>query len=173
MVIETSRLLLREMNMGDAQDMLRLYSRPEVQKYTGESVITTLEGIYDKIDEKRKEYKKYGYGRWITFLKEDMQFVGWAGLSYLPEFDKIDLGYRFLTEFWGKGIATEVSKEILQYGFETLQLEEIIAIAMKENIASIKVMQKVGMQFDKYAPYEPGGEDYVWYTCSKNSILKS
>ena len=153
------------MDFHDASDMLRLHSHPEVQKYTGEALITTEEGIRDKIQEKRDDYQQYGYGRWLVLLKPEMQFTGWAGLAYLPEFDEIDLGYRFLPEFWGAGIATEASKAILKYGFEKLQLERIIAIAEKENTASTRVMEKAGMQFDKYAPYEPGGEDCTWYWC--------
>ena len=93
MILETERLILREMVPSDAEDMLRLHSHPEVQQYTGDPTIFTFEGIQDKIQEKTDEYRKYGYGRWVTFLKEGMQFVGWAGLSYLPEFDEIDLGH--------------------------------------------------------------------------------
>ncbi len=119
------------------------------------------------------DYKKYGYGRWAAFLKNEMQFVGWAGLAYLPEFDEIDLGYRFLPEYWGLGIATEASRAILNYGFDSLKLRRIVAIAIKENKASIRVMEKVGMEFDKIAPYEPGSEDALWYWCDKNLITKN
>ncbi|MBT8264256.1 MAG: GNAT family N-acetyltransferase [Muriicola sp.] len=170
MIIETERLLLRELVLTDAEDMLRLHSNSRVQKYTGEAVIISLEGIQDKIQEKKKEYENYGYGRWATILKNGNQFVGWAGLSYLPEFDEIDLGYRFLPEYWGMGLATEASRAILTYGFDKLNLKRIIAIAMKEHTASIRVMEKAGMQFDKYAPYEPEGEDYAWYWCNKQLI---
>lgn len=169
MILETERLILREMQPSDAEDMLRLHSNLQVQEYTGDPTIITLEGIHNKIEEKTREYRDYGYGRWVTILKEGMQFVGWAGLSYLPEFDEVDLGYRFLPEFWGKGLATEVSRAILKYGFNALQLERIIAMAMKENKASIRVMQKVGMQFEKLAPYEPGSIDVVWYFMDHNS----
>jgi ribosomal-protein-alanine N-acetyltransferase len=102
-----------------------------------------------------------------------MQFVGWAGLAYLPEFDEIDLGYRFLLEYWGAGIATEASRAILTYGFDTLKLKKIIAIVMKEHKASIRVMEKVGMEFDKFAPYEPGSQDAAWYCCSQKGITKN
>ena len=173
MILETPRLLLREMEPSDAEDMLRLHSNAEVQLYTGDPTIFTYEGIEDKIKEKSEEYRTYGYGRWITILKEGMQFVGWAGLSYLPEFDEIDLGYRFLPEFWGQGLATEASRAILKYGFEVLQLERIIAMAMEENIGSIRVMQKVGMQFEKQAPYQPGSIDVVWYSLSRKDYEKS
>ena len=170
MILETERLILREMTMSDTEDMLRLYSDPEVQQYTGEDIITSVEGIHRKIEEKMDDYEKYGYGRWITILKEDNQFVGWSGLAYLPEFDETDLGYRFLKEFWGRGLATEASRAILAYAFEQLGLEKIIAIAMKENLASIRVMEKVGMHFDKYAPYEPGSEDVAFYQCDRGIL---
>lgn len=170
MVIETERLILREMVLSDAEDLLRLHSNKKVQKFTGEDTIFTLDGIRKKIEEKTDEYAKFGFGRWLTLLKDGMQFTGWAGLSYLHEFDEVDLGYRFLPEFWGHGIATEASQAILNYGFDVLKLKRIIAIAVKENKASIRVMEKIGMQFDKFAPYEPGGDDVIWYWCNRELI---
>lgn len=172
-IIETERLLLREMVVEDAQDMLRLYSNPEVQKYTGENVITSKDEIHKKIKEKQSDYKNHGYGRWVTILKKENLFVGWAGLAYLPEFDEIDIGYRFLPEFWGYGLATEASNAILSYAFEKLKLKRIVAIALKENKASIRVMEKVGMEFDKYAPYELGSKDAAWYWCNQKLIEKN
>lgn len=167
-IIETDRLLLREVSLDDKEDMLLLHSHAEVQKYTGEALIKSMEEMEKAIIKRTKDHKKYGYGRWATFLKKDMKFIGWAGLAYLPEFDEIDLGYRFFPEYWGNGYATEAARSILIYGFDVLNLNKIIAIAMKENKASIRVMEKAGMQFYKFAPYDPGGEDVVWYTCDKN-----
>lgn len=173
MIIETQRLLLRELTLSDAEDMLRLHSRPEVQQYTGEELITDLDEMRDAIAKRIEGYKKYGYGRWATFLKEGMQFTGWSGLAYLPECNETDLGYRFLPEFWGQGIATEASRAILSYGFEHLRLKRIVAIAMKENKASIRVMEKAGMHFYKIAPYKAGCEDAVWYCCDQNIMAKA
>jgi len=171
-LIETDRLLLREITHDDIEDLLTLHSNPEVQKYTGEPVVESLAEIEKAIDGRIKHYKKFGFGRWATFLKKDMQFVGWAGLLYLPEFDEIDLGYRFLPEYWGLGIATEASHAILKYGFNTLHLKKIIAIAMKEHKASIRVMEKIGMEFYKYAPYELGAKDAAWYWCDQKIFSK-
>jgi len=150
-----------------------MYSDPEVQKYTGDQIIDSIGAMERAIQVRIENYQKYGYGRWATFLKDGMQFIGWAGLAYLPEFDEIDLGYRFMTKYWGRGIATEASRAILDYAFDELKLSRIIAIAMKENKASIKVMEKVGMEFEKFAPYEPGGEDVVWYWCDKKMLAKN
>ncbi|MFT5336877.1 MAG: ribosomal-protein-alanine N-acetyltransferase [Luteibaculaceae bacterium] len=171
-MIETERLLLREITLDDKDALFKLHSDPDVQMYTGEPVVESMAEMEKAIRARITRYEQYGYGRWATFLKEGNQFVGWAGLAYLPEFDEIDLGFRFLPEFWGMGIATEASKAILNYGFDTLHLKRIIAIAMPENKASIRVMEKVGMEFHKLAPYEPGGEDDVWYWCDKNLIEK-
>ena len=171
-LIETERLLLREITLDDKEEMFRLHSNPDVQKYTGEPPVETIEEMEQGIQTRINDYEKYGYGRWATFLKNGRQFIGWAGLAYLPEFNKIDLGYRFLPKYWGMGFATEASRAILTYGFDKLELKRIIVIAMKENIASIRVMEKVGMKFDKFAPYEPGGEDVAWYWCDKRLITK-
>ena len=171
-LINTERLFLRKITLNDKEDLFKLHSHPDVQMYTGEPVVESMEEIEEAILIRIEDYKKYGYGRWATFLKNEMKFVGWAGLAYLPEFDEIDLGYRILPEFWGLGIATEASRAILNYGFDSLKIKKIIAIAFKENRASIRVMEKVGMKFDKFAPYEPGGEDVAWYYSHKNLITK-
>jgi len=172
-LIETERLLLREITLDDKEALFRLHADPAVQKYTGEPVVKSIEEMEKAIETRIINYKKYGFGRWATILKSEKQCVGWAGLAYLPEFDEIDLGYRFLADYWGLGIATEASRAILKYGFDTLNLKKIIAIALKENKASIRVMQKVGMEFDKLAPYEPGSEDAHWYWCDKKLITKN
>ena len=171
-LIETERLLLREITLDDNEVLFKLHANPEVQKYTGEPVVTSLKEIEKAIASRIDHYNKYGYGRWATILKSENKCIGWAGLAYLPEFDEIDLGYRFLPEYWGLGIATEATRAILNYGFEVLQLKKIVAIAMKEHKASIRVMEKVGMEFYKYAPYEPGSEDAVWYWCNKELLKK-
>ena len=162
-ILETKRLILQEITIHDKVELFQLHSNPEVQRYTGEPPVTTMKEIEQAIQGRKEHYQTYGYGRWAVYLKDTEAFVGWAGLAYLPEFDEVDLGYRFLPEFWGKGIATEVSEAILNYGFEVLKLKKIVAIAMKEHKASLRVMEKVGMEFYKIAPYEEGSEDAVWY----------
>lgn len=168
-LIETDRLLLRRITLDDKEDLFGLHSNPEVQKYTGEAVIESIAEMEEAIERRAKDYDIYGYGRWATFLKDQMQFVGWAGLAYLPEFDEIDIGYRFLPEFWGYGLATEASHAILAYAFDQLKLEKIIAIALPENKASIRVMEKIGMIYDKQAPYDEEIQEAIWYTLDRET----
>lgn len=166
-ILETERLLIRDIEVEDKEDMFKLHSDPEVQKYTGEPVVESVEEMEQRIRARHKEYKELGYGRWALIEKASNTLIGWAGLLYLEEFDQIDIGYRLRKEFWGKGYATEASVAILKYGFETLGLEEIIAIAYPANVGSIRVMQKTGMQYYKTAEYEEGDGGAIWYRMDK------
>ncbi|MCJ8209868.1 GNAT family N-acetyltransferase [Mucilaginibacter sp. RS28] len=144
--LETERLILREMREEDAAGMLELNSDPEVVQYTGD-------GPFEDIDEALAlirgydQYRKYQMGRLNMFLKTTGEYIGWCGLKYHAEDGLVDLGYRLHKRYWGKGYATEASIVCLNYGFNTLHLEKIIATAMVPNTASINVMKKLGMQF--------------------------
>ena len=146
-LIETERLQLREFNFDDADNLYQLNLDPEVIRYTGDSPFESVETarlfIYNY-----KDYKLNGYGRWAVELKSDGRFIGWAGLK-LNEIDKVDLGYRFLKSEWSKGYATEAASACIKYGFEKLGLMEIIARSDEHNIASIKVIEKLGMEYYK------------------------
>lgn len=170
-ILETERLILREINPDDRKELFALHSDPEVQQYTGEAVVKSIEEIDRAIAGRLKNYIEDGFGRLAVIRKGTDEFLGWAGLTYLPEFGEVDLGYRFKKEFWGKGFATEASEAILAYGFTELNLDEIVAISFPENIASIRVMEKVGMTYYKHAPYELGSEDGVWYKIKKQDFL--
>ena len=89
--------------------------------------------------------RRYGFGRWATVYKANNEVIGFAGLKYLPEFNEVDLGYRFLPEYWGMGLATEASIACLAWGFDTLKLTRIVGYTLPENLASIRVLEKMGM----------------------------
>ncbi|MFC4723492.1 GNAT family N-acetyltransferase [Geojedonia litorea] len=169
--IQTDRLVLREITFADKDELFELHTDPDVQKHTGEPVVESLEEIEQSITGRLHDYKTYGFGRLAVIEKGTNAFIGWAGLAYLPEFDKIDIGYRLKKKYWGKGYATEASIAIINYAFNVLQLEQIIAIAMPENKASIKVMEKIGMTYDKHAPYDAVIQNAVWYKLSKIDYL--
>lgn len=172
-MIETERLSLREVTWNDKKELFYLHSDPEVQKYTGEPVVTSMEEIEHSIQTRLDDYQEYGFGRLAVIHKTSKAFIGWAGLTYLPEFDVVDLGYRLKKEFWGKGFATEASKACIIHGFETLNLDLIVALAFPDNIGSFNVMKKVGMKFYKHAPYEIGSKDVPWYKIEKADFYEA
>jgi len=164
--LETDRLLLRPFQSGDEEGVLEFASNPLVQQYTGDIIRTSLEEIRDVIQNIwQSDYQKYGYGRFAVIHKADNKIIGFNGIKYLPEIDETDLGYRFLPEYWNKGIATESSKPILDFAFNDRKLDKVIGFVETENPASATVLKKLGFAFTKVAHY-PGEEDQKpveWY----------
>jgi len=158
--LESERLLIRPFQLGDEVAMYELNSNPLVQKYTGDKMINSVKEAKTLLENVVfKDYQEHGYGRLAVIYKPDNKLIGFTGLKYLPETGgDSDLGYRFLTEYWGKGIATESSIMSLKYGFEDLNLEKIIGFTEIENIASTKVLQKMGFKITKI-DYYPGEEN--------------
>lgn len=164
MIIETERLILRKFNIDDAEAVLEFNSNSAVIKYTGDELVKSLDRAKEIINDVWfDDYEKYGYGRWAVIYKRENKIIGFAGLKYLPEMDETDIGFRFLPAYWGKGIATEAAKPIIEYGFKNFGLERIIGVAMPENIGSCKVLEKIGLKFYKVGDYDGDGEMYNWY----------
>lgn len=147
-LFSSQRLLFREFTEADAALIHALNKDPEVTRYLHELPTTdekvALELITHRII---PQYKQHGYGRWAVLLKENNAFIGWSGLKYRPERNETDLGYRFLRSYWGKGYASEAAAACLRYGFTHYQVPVIIARAHVENLASLRVIEKCGMQF--------------------------
>ncbi len=149
-ILETSRFILRHFTIADAPLLLQLNSDPEVLKYLHEPPLTSIEQSQKILEEIiLPQYHLYNLGRWAVQYKNTNEFVGWCGLKYQIELDEIDLGYRFMKEHWGKGIASETAITTVNYGFEKLALKTITGRAHIENIASQKVLLKTGLQFIK------------------------
>lgn len=148
-ILETSRLIIRELIPNDAAGILKLDSDPDVHRYLGMKLIDNLEEANANIEFIRKQYQKNGVGRWAVITKESNTFVGWAGLKLIDEpvnnrIGYYDLGYRLIKEYWGKGYAKEAAIAVVEYGFKRLALKEIYGMAHVENQASIKIMEGIG-----------------------------
>lgn len=150
LIIETERLIIRPFTLADIEPSYAMNLDAEVSKYTGDG------GVVDKKEIERRivenvfgDYKKYGFGRLAVELKAENKFIGFTGLKYLEDMHEVDLGYRFMKEYWGKGIATESGKACIHLGFNTLGLNKIIAMVLPENLASIHVLEKLHFEFEK------------------------
>jgi [ribosomal protein S5]-alanine N-acetyltransferase len=146
MILETNRLLMRPFQVEDAAGMFLLNNDPEVIQYTGDPPFESIEHAQDFILNYRN-YEKPGYGRLSVLLKSTHEYLGWCGLSLNETTNETDIGFRFQKRYWNKGYATEAATASLQYGFQ-LGLSKIIGRAVKENQASIRVLIKIGMQFE-------------------------
>ena len=147
LIFQTPRLILRQITIDDAPLILELNSNPEIVKYVHEPTLKTIEQAEEIITNIILPQYKNNLGRWAIITKDNNDFIGWCGLKYRPEIDEIDLGYRLMQKAWGKGFATEAAAKTLEYGFRTLNIKLITGRAHIENLASIKVLEKIGMDF--------------------------
>lgn len=161
---ETNRLIIRDMLPDDTTGMFLLDSDPRVHLYLGNKPVRSIKEVQENIKKIRQQYRKHGTGRWAVIEKETTEFIGWAGIKYetgVQPFPYYDLGYRLRPEFWGRGIATECAAVALQYGFSTLELEQIHAAASVNNIASNKVLLRSGLRFKHLFEFDK--ETHNWY----------
>jgi [ribosomal protein S5]-alanine N-acetyltransferase len=162
--LETPRLILRDLLPEDNNGMFEVDSDPEVVEYLGKKPVTTLEESEAIIRFVRHQYETMGTGRLAVLLKENNEFLGWAGLKYIAEpingkKDFFDIGYRFKKSAWGKGYATEAAEALLKNGLKTISPKLIKAYAHSENQKSIHVLEKIG--FKKTDRFMFDGEEHV------------
>lgn len=139
---------MRQMNQSDAIGMFHLNNDSEVLKYTSDPPFKSLQGAEFFIKQYQSVYEETGLGRWSIVLKGSNEYLGWCGLKR-HENGEVDLGFRFKQESWNKGYATESSYACISYFFRTFDDQYIIGRAMHENNASIRVLEKVGMNYWK------------------------
>lgn len=147
LIFQTPRLLLRRFTIADAPLILELNSDPEIVKYIHEPTLKTTKQAEEILKDIILPQYQNNLGRWAIHIRESNEFIGWCGLKYRPELDEIDLGYRLMQKAWGCGYATEAARHTIEYAFDVLNLKLITARAHIENIASIKVLEKIGMEF--------------------------
>lgn len=171
-MLETPRLLLREVVADDAEGFFILDSDPEVARYVGGRPVQDLEQCKKVIAFVQSQYERFGIGRWAVVLKETGAFIGWAGLKRMADeavnghTGFMDIGYRFQRRHWGKGYATEAAAACLRYGFETMDLPEICAFAETGNAASRHVLRKIGLT-EHPGTFECYDKPCVWFSLSR------
>ena len=167
----TDRTILREIMIEDVDDFFEMDSDPEVHRYLGTQPVTSKEQIADTIHYVRQQYIDNGIGRWAIIDKSTNRFIGWTGLKLVKDImnnqtNYYDLGYRLIRKYWGRGIAAETAPASLSYGFDTLNLNEIIATVHCENVASNAVVDKLG--FTLYETFYLHELKHNWYKINKN-----
>jgi len=146
-IATTERLYLREMKSDDAEQAFLLNSDPEVIRHTGDGPFVSVEAAREFLTA-YPDYRVHGFGRWAVMRKADDVWLGWCGLKRHPNGD-VDLGYRLIREHWGQAYATEAGRACLELGFEQFGLDTIIGRVAQENVASIRVLEKLGMHYWK------------------------
>ena len=157
--------------MSDIDAMFELNSNPAVHQYIDNSPVTSKAEIVDVISFLQGQYRSKGIGRWAVVRKSDHQFLGWSGLKFETEDynghgPHIDLGYRFIPKYWGQGYATEAAKAWIDFAFHVMQVPVVCALVEKANVASVNVLEKVGMTLTD--AFVLDGKEHLWYEIRQN-----
>ena len=151
LIAETDRLALRHFIAGDATAMKAVFCDPGVMRYgdgvrTPEWVRTWIAAMIDTC------YPNWGFGMWAVLEKATREVIGYAGLSRFPDryrTDEAELGFRLARFHWGRGHATEAAAAIRDHGLRTLRLPRIVAIIDPDNLAAVRVAEKIGMRCER------------------------
>ena len=169
-ILETDRLLLREYVEDDADAFFRLNSNPEVSRFVPDKPLLNIEQARQiLVDHPIADYQKHGFGRGACILKGTGEQIGMAGLKYLAELGEVDVAYRFLPAYWGLGLATEVALASVRFGFAHLALKQIIGLVMPENIASARVLEKIGLRYADTVTFS--GHQFSKYVITPEEVL--
>ncbi len=148
--LETERLVLRWFTLDDIEAFNELGSNPEIIRYVGNQPFASLEVARETLlAAPLRDYATYGYGRFACVWKQTGQIVGSCGPKFLPETRQVDLGYRFLPNFWGMGLATESGLATVDYARDQLGLERLVGWVHPDNVVSARVLTKLGFAFER------------------------
>lgn len=150
-VLETERLNLRRLNAGDAAFILELLNDPSFLRYIGDKGVRTIEDASRYILEGPVDsYARHGFGLWLVELKDSAATpTGICGLVKRDALPHADIGYAFLPHFRSRGYAYESAAAVISYASGALGLRRVLAITNPDNVGSIKVLEKIGLKFDR------------------------
>ena len=155
LILETQRLILRPLELSDAEALFELNKNPNVHKYLWQKPEVAIEESIKVIEYVQRQYKENNIGRFATILKDTNEFIGWTGIKFVNDHVEngntnfFDYGYRLGEPHWNKGYATEATQFWLDYGFNQMKIEIMNAYTHAQNGASNHILQKCGMQFIK------------------------
>lgn len=149
-ILETERLTLRLQTTDDADFILELMNDPSWLQFIGDRGLRTVEDAREYImNGPIHMYEQFGFCLYLVERNEDRSPVGICGLVKRDSLEDVDIGFAFLPTYWGKGYAYEAASAVLAYGLDTLGLKRIVAITSQDNHASAKLLEKVGLKFER------------------------
>jgi RimJ/RimL family protein N-acetyltransferase len=169
-MLETKRLFLRPFDKNDIDSVFAMRSDADIMRFI-RPIQTNRSEAESWTNLVSSRWKKEKIGFCAVIEKSSNQFIGWCGLWRLKETDEVEVGYALVKDFRGKGYALEAANAFLVYGFEELNLEEIVAVARPENRASWGVMERLGMTYDYTGKFYE--RDLVHYSISRESWVES
>jgi ribosomal-protein-alanine N-acetyltransferase len=169
--IETPRLVLRPFTEDDIDRFHGILCESGMLRYFPKTDPPPWDQVEDMVLKIIKHWEERGYGLWVVEPKSQRVLIGRCGLQYLPDTDEIEADGLLSTAYWSKGYATEGAKAGLRYGFLELKLDFVVGIVHPENMASRRVLEKIGMRLSGRKPYF--GMDCYRYVIERDEYLKA
>ena len=165
-LVETNRLHLRRLSIDDAEFILKLLNEPSFIANIGDKGVRTLDDARSYIlNGPVASYERHGFGLWLVETKESGARAGICGLLKRDVLEDVDIGYAFLPEFWSRGYALESASAVMSYARETLGLKRVVAVTNADNQSSIRLLKKIGFQFEKLVRLSDDAPEIQLFAC--------
>ena len=165
-VLETERLILRRLSTTDAAFMLDLLNQPSFLRFIGDRGVRTIGDAERYIQQGPIDsYSRLGFGLYLVELRDDHTPIGTCGLIKRDALQDVDIGYSLLPEYWSQGFAYEAASAVMTYGKDVLRLRRIVAIVTPDNERSIRLLERLGLQFERTMIWPEDGTElkvYAW-----------
>ena len=161
---DTERLILKPASLDDADFFLELYNMPKFIQFIGDRNMRTKEDAENYIQNRfLPQLERLGFGNYVVILKENQKKIGAVGIFEREGLEVLDIGFSFFEKFEGKGYAYESATKIKEIAKEEFNISKLSAITSKDNFSSQKLIQKLGLKFQKYVTLPDETEELIYY----------
>ncbi|NMB90721.1 MAG: GNAT family N-acetyltransferase [Chloroflexi bacterium] len=168
-ILETPRLYMRPPLSSDLQLLAQLWGNPEVMRYLPGSRPRSLEMTHTLLEIMLNHWRQYPYGTWIVTLRADNSWLGYCGVQHLQGDPGVELLYALEPHYWGQGLTFEAARSAVRYAFTAAGLERLMAAVAPENMASRRILAKLGMRHDPTCQHY--GPEVWHYTLTRQEFL--
>src|SRR5262249_32201751 len=140
------RLQFRRFTPDDLHALAALRSDPDVMKYVASRRPESIEEAQIVLDKVIAHCEHHGFAPWAVIDQVTGKLAGWCGFKYVEDTGEVEIAYGLAKEYWGKGLASEAASAAMEHGFEHLHFDRIVAVVWPENVASMRVLEKLGMR---------------------------